>query len=101
MMLPKLTIIKWHTGIPSEEGRYLVRIYSGAVDTDYFDSRNWWHKYHMPNVMMWSKLSELEDSLTDVTAVDTLSHSITQASESMSKFKDEMSKLNMEELNDE
>lgn len=101
MMLPKLTIIKWYTGIPSEEGRYLVKIYSGAVDIDYFDNRNWWHKYHIPNVMMWSKLSELEESLTDITVIDTLSHSLTQASESISNFKNEMSKFKIEELNNE
>ena len=100
-MLPKFTIIKWHTGIPSEEGKYLVRIYSGAVDIDYFDSRNWWHKYHIPNVMMWSKLSELEGELSAVCSVNSFSDAINDATVAFSTFNTTLGKINMEELNDE
>lgn len=60
----KLTIIGWSQGVPTEEGRYLVQIYSGAVDIDYYNN-NGWEKYNHKEIIMWSKITKLEEELRD------------------------------------
>jgi hypothetical protein len=60
--MDKLTIIKWSQGIPYEEGRYLVQIYSGAVDIDYYNNIEW-EKYNHKEIIMWSKITKLEEDL--------------------------------------
>ena len=61
--MTKLTIIKWETGLPREEGRYLVQIYSGGIDIDYYDIERGWDSYMIGSVLRWTKLSELEEEL--------------------------------------
>ena len=61
--MDKLTIVKWGTGLPREEGRYLVQIYSGGIDIDYFDIKRGWDSYMRGSVLRWTKLSELEEEL--------------------------------------
>ena len=60
--MDKLTIIKWSQGVPIKEGRYLVQIYSGAVDIDYYINIDW-EKYNHKEIIMWSEINKLEDEL--------------------------------------
>lgn len=60
--MDKLTIIKWSQGKPFKEGRYLVQIYSGAVDIDYYNNIEW-EKYNHKEIIMWSKITKLEEDL--------------------------------------
>lgn len=62
--MDKLTIIRWSQGIPLKEGRYLVQIYSGAVDIDYYNKIGW-EKYKHKEIIMWSKITKLEKELRD------------------------------------
>ena len=99
--MDKLTIIKWGTGLPRKEGRYLVQIYSGGIDIDYYDIERGWDSYMKRDVLRWTKLSELEDELSAVCSVNGFSDAINDATVAFSTFNTTLGKINMEELNDE
>lgn len=86
--MDKLTIVKWRTGLPREEGRYLVQIYSGGIDIDYYDIERGWDSYLKGDILRWTKLSELEEELN---------------MDPLEKYKSskEVSKINLEELKNE
>lgn len=96
-----LTIIKWGTGLPRKEGRYLVQIYSGGIDIDYYDIERGWDNYMKGDVLRWTKLSELEDELSAVCSVNSFSDAINDATVAFSTFNTTLGKINMEDLNDE
>lgn len=96
-----LTIIKWEAGMPREEGRYLVQIYSGGIDIDYYDIERGWDSYMKGDVLRWTKLSELEDELSAVCSVNRFSDAINDATVAFSTFNTTLGKINMEELNDD
>ena len=77
-MLKSTTLIKWNNGIPQKEGRYLVRIYSGAIDIDIYSKKNvfynfenidvsysenkfMWYKYNDKEIIEWCNLNDLEN----------------------------------------
>ena len=64
-MKTKLTVIKWEAGPPREEGRYLVQIYSGGIDIDYYDIERGWDSYMIGDVLRWTNLSKIERELQD------------------------------------
>lgn len=51
------SVIKWQTGTPTKNGKYLVFVY-GEIDITYWDSRFQWTKYL--SVIAWCKLSDIE-----------------------------------------
>lgn len=51
------SVIKWQTGTPTKNGKYLVFVY-GEIDITYWDSRFQWAKYL--SVIAWCKLSDIE-----------------------------------------
>jgi hypothetical protein len=96
-----LTIVKWGTGLPRKEGRYLVQIYSGGIDIDYYDIERGWDNYMKGDVLRWTKLSELEDELSAVRSVNSFSDAVNDATVAFSTFNTTLGKINMEELNDD
>lgn len=53
--------IKWHTGEPKENGRYVVTNIEGKIDIDYyFTHRHYWEYYHNKAIIAWCPLNEIE-----------------------------------------
>ena len=97
-----LTTIKWESGVPYKEGRYLVQIYSGAIDNDYFEN-GFWEKYRLKDIIRYSKLSDIEDALNLYPfnkykqPMEEFSNVMSKASEAMHNFIKEKNKINLEE----
>ena len=53
-------IIKWRTGEPKEDGRYIITNIEGKVDIDYYSYRHGWGYYHNKAVIAWCKLNDVE-----------------------------------------
>ena len=56
------SIITWHTGVPKEEGEYLVTTLDGIVDYDivYINSKCKTIFGNFDNVLAWCKLSDIK-----------------------------------------
>lgn len=97
-----LTTIKWEKGIPIKTGRYLVQIYTGAIDIDYFEN-GFWEKYKLKDIIRHSKLSDIEDVLNMDSfnkykqSMEEFSNVMLKASEAMLNFIKEKNKINLEE----
>ena len=97
-----LTTIKWEKGIPIKTGRYLVQIYNGAIDIDYFEN-GFWEKYKLKEIIRYSKLSDIENDLNMglfnkyKESMEEFSNVMSKASEAMRNFIKEKNKFNLEE----
>jgi hypothetical protein len=59
--------IKWQTGEPKENGRYIVTNVEGKVDIDYYYSyRNSWEYYHNKAIIAWCHLSHIEPYIDNI-----------------------------------
>lgn len=55
------SVIKWQTGEPKENGRYVVTNIEGKVDIDYYYTyRHGWEYYHNKAIIAWCPLSEIK-----------------------------------------
>lgn len=96
-----LTTIKWEEDIPIKTGRYLIQIYSGAIDIDYFEN-GFWEKYKLKDIIRYSKLSNIEYDLNMAPfnnykqSMEEFSNVMSKASEAMRNFIKEKNKINLE-----
>ena len=102
--MDKLTLIKWHKGnCPNDEGRYLVHLYSGAIDIDYYEWCSEWDKYETKEIVRYCKLSDIEDELNMdplekyKVSMDRFSQCVENASIALREYNNVASKFNLEE----
>lgn len=102
--MDSLTLIRWYKGNhPNDEGRYLVHLYSGAIDTDYFEYCSEWEKYDTKEIVRYCKLSDVEDELNIdplekyKVSMGKFSQCMENASMALREYNKEVSKINLEE----
>ena len=56
------SVIKWQTGEPKEDGKYLITVKGKKVyvTTDFWDNREEWSDFVTDSVIAWCKLSDIE-----------------------------------------
>lgn len=60
---PNGSQIKWQTGEPKEDGKYLITVKGKKIvyiTTDFWDNREEWTTFLTESVVAWCKLSDIE-----------------------------------------
>ena len=61
---PMKTIITWNKGTPKTFGKFLVYLYTGAIDIDFYrPDIIAWDKYKHDDIIIWSELGEIEKEI--------------------------------------
>lgn len=54
-------MIKWQTGEPKKDGRYVITNIEGKVDIDYYYTyRHGWEYYHNKAIIAWCPFSKIK-----------------------------------------